>query len=184
MLKNLWTITVITSILVLSQRYLPNQLGSIFRPQNPQPISNSQDESQPTNMAQTAPFSDLEKLTHQKVNEYRASKNLPPLEFSAQISQQSRIHSQAMAEGKVAFSHAGFEQRAEKLSQPIPYREIAENVAYNSGYSNPAAEAVEGWIDSSGHRKNMEGNYNLTGIGIAKNSAGEYYFTQIFIRSR
>jgi uncharacterized protein YkwD len=27
----------------------------------------------------------------------------------------------------------------------------------------------------------MEGNYNLTGIGVAKNAEGEYYFTQLFI---
>jgi uncharacterized protein YkwD len=28
----------------------------------------------------------------------------------------------------------------------------------------------------------MIGDFNLTGIGVAKNRAGEYYFTQIFIK--
>lgn len=66
----------------------------------------------------------------------------------------------------------------------IPYRAAAENVAYNRGYTDPVAKAVEGWLNSSGHRRNIEGNYNLTGIGVAKNSQGAYYFTQIFILKR
>jgi uncharacterized protein YkwD len=57
-------------------------------------------------------------------------------------------------------------------------------VAYNQGYSKPDEQAVEGWIKSSGHRKNMEGDFDLTGIGITKNAKSEYYFTQIFIKSR
>ena len=49
------------------------------------------------------------------------------------------------------------------------------------GYQDPVSTAVDGWIKSDGHRQNMEGNYNLTGIGVAMNPQGEYYFTQIFI---
>jgi uncharacterized protein YkwD len=30
----------------------------------------------------------------------------------------------------------------------------------------------------------MEGNFNVTGIGVAKNDKGEYYFTQLFILER
>jgi uncharacterized protein YkwD len=30
----------------------------------------------------------------------------------------------------------------------------------------------------------MIGNYDLTGIGVASNSQGEYYFTQIFVLKR
>ena len=44
--------------------------------------------------------------------------------------------------------------------------------------------AVDGWIKSDGHRKNIESQFNLTGIAIAKNAKGEYYFTQLFVRSR
>jgi len=44
--------------------------------------------------------------------------------------------------------------------------------------------AVKGWINSPGHQKNMVGDYNLTGIGIAKNNVGEYYFTQLFVKKR
>jgi uncharacterized protein YkwD len=127
---------------------------------------------------------ELKQAVFQKVNEYRVSQNLSPLKLDPVISQPSEQHSQNMATGKVTFSHAGAEQRFEKIYNKISYQKIAENVGYNSGYNNPAEQVVEGWIKSDGHRKNMLGDYNLTGIGVAKNTEGEYYFTQIFVKSR
>lgn len=127
---------------------------------------------------------ELKQAVFQKVNEYRVSQNLSPLKLNSTMSQLSQQHSQNMATGKVPFSHEGAEQRFEKISNTISYQKIAENVGYNSGYSNPAEQVVEGWIKSDGHRKNMLGDYNLTGIGVAKNPEGEYYFTQIFVKSR
>ncbi len=126
----------------------------------------------------------LKQSVFQKVNQYRVSQNLSPLTLDATISQPSMQHSQNMATGQVPFSHDGAEQRFDKISNQISYQKIAENVGYNSGYNNPAEQVVEGWIKSDGHRKNMLGDYNLTGIGVAKNDKGEYYFTQIFVRSR
>jgi uncharacterized protein YkwD len=89
-----------------------------------------------------------------------------------------------MASGAVAFSHDGFSERVQAIALVIPYSGAAENVAYNQGHSDPATKAVEGWLKSTGHLANIKGNYNRTGIGIAKNAKGEYYFTQIFILSR
>ncbi len=125
----------------------------------------------------------LEQSVHQQINQYRASHNLPPLTLDPRISEQARLHSRAMANGKVPFGHGGFEQRIQTINRVIPYRSAAENVAFNKGYSNPVQQAVEGWIKSPGHRINIEGQYNLTGIGVVKNAKGEYYFTQIFIRT-
>ncbi|MEG4274765.1 CAP domain-containing protein [Microcoleus sp. M2_B4] len=134
-----------------------------------------------TKVASSA-ITDLEKAVNQQINQYRASKKLPPLSIDPQISQVARIHSENMANGKVRFSHDGFEGRAKAVT--IPYKSVAENLAYNFGYSDPVRNAVEGWIKSDGHRKNMEGQFNVTGIGVAKNAKGEYYFTQLFVRSR
>lgn len=131
-----------------------------------------------------AEFAAMEESVHQQVNQYRQSRNLPPLKLDARISEQSRIHSQDMASGKVPFSHNGFEGRVKAIAKSIPYRKAGENVAYNMGYSNPGKQAVEGWIKSPGHRQNMEGDFNLTGIGISKNAKGEYYLTQVFIKRR
>jgi uncharacterized protein YkwD len=129
-------------------------------------------------------FATLEQSVHQQVNRYRQSRNLPPLTLDSRISQQARVHSEAMASGRVPFSHNGFDARVRAIAQSIPYRRVAENVAYNQGYSDPGQQAVEGWIKSSGHRQNMEGQFDMTGIGITKNAKGEYYFTQIFIKRR
>ena len=134
-----------------------------------------------TNLASTS-IADLEKAVNQQINQYRASKKLPPLTVDSRISQQAKIHSENMASGKVKFSHDGFDGRVKAIT--IPYQSVAENVAYNMGFSDPVRNAVDGWIKSDGHRKNMEGQFNLTGIGIAKNAKGEYYFTQLFVRSR
>lgn len=127
-------------------------------------------------------FAALEQSVYQQVNQYRQSRNLPPLKLDARISEQARLHSQEMARGRVPFSHQGFEGRVKAIAKSISYRRAGENVAYNQGFSNPGQQAVEGWIKSTGHRENMEGNFDLTGMGVAKNARGEYYFTQIFIK--
>jgi uncharacterized protein YkwD len=129
----------------------------------------------------TADIAVLERAVYQQINEYRISRNLSPLTVNELISQQARMHSENMARGIVEFSHEGFQQRISALKTTIAYRSAAENLAYNQGYADPATSAVAGWLDSLSHRQNIEGNYNLTGIGIAKNQQGEYYFTQLFI---
>ena len=126
----------------------------------------------------------LEQETNRRVNQYRLSKNLPPLTMNAEISYVARQHSRDMATKNATFSHDGFDNRAKAVGKTIPYRSFAENLAYIKGHPDLAEVAVKGWINSPGHRKNMEGNFNLTGVGIAKNSDGEYYFTQLFLLQR
>ncbi|MBW4636046.1 MAG: CAP domain-containing protein [Iphinoe sp. HA4291-MV1] len=129
----------------------------------------------------TIKSTDLERSIFDDINRYRASKGLPKLSLNTRISRQARIHSQNMANGKIPFSHQGFRRRVSAI--PIRYRSAAENVAFNLGYSDPAQEAVAGWLHSPGHLANIKGNYNMTGIGVATNSQGEVYLTQIFLRS-
>ncbi len=116
-----------------------------------------------------------------RVNQYRQSKNLPPLTIDPIISAQAKAHSEKMARvGKIG--HEGFNDRVQSVSKEIVYRSASENVGYSVGYAQPEAIVVEDWIGSPGHQKNMVGRYDLTGIGSAKNARGEIYFTQIFIR--
>jgi uncharacterized protein YkwD len=59
---------------------------------------------------------------------------------------------------------------------------LAENVAV--GFPN-AETVVEGWMNSSGHRKNILDSEVLeTGIGVARSSAGGLYYCQVFGRRR
>ncbi len=123
----------------------------------------------------------LEQSVFQKINQFRQQKGLAPLSLNITITQQARQHSQTMASSRV-LSHDGFAGRVKAISRSIPYTGAAENVAYNKGFSDPVSQAVNGWLKSPGHLKNIMGNYKLTGVGVAQNSQGEYYFTQIFLR--
>lgn len=136
--------------------------------------------------AQTAPaaasLQELEREIHARINAYRRSQNLPPLVLSPAMDTVARQHSQAIAAGQVGFSHAGFEGRARQLRATFNYRRVAENLASNRGFGSPAAKAVEGWLGSSGHQRNIVGSFNRTGIGVARASDGTYYFTQLFLQ--
>ena len=126
----------------------------------------------------------LEATIDQQINQYRQSQNLPPLKLDDRLSTQARMHSEAMARGEVPFSHDRFDERADAISQIIPYRSVAENVAYNQGFTDSATQAVDGWLKSTVHLKNIEGDFAFTGVGVAKNDRNEYYFTQIFVLQR
>jgi uncharacterized protein YkwD len=120
------------------------------------------------------------------VNQHRVSIGLEALEWNETIAIECRDHSRNMASGSVSIAHDGFDQRAANIGDTIPYTLIGENVAYintgASGSSSPASLALNGWLNNTLHRDNIEGNYNLTGVGVAKDGS-EYYFTQIFVNS-
>ncbi|MCF4967067.1 CAP domain-containing protein [Nostoc sp. CMAA1605] len=147
-------------------------------PNNEQSLSTVSRQVATSNSYQTTA---LEKSVFEQINRYRVSRKLPRLTLNANITRQARIHSRNMARGKAPFSHEGFERRVYAL--PLRYKSAAENLAFNRGYNDPANQAVVGWLESPGHLKNIQGNYNLTGIGVATNQKGEVYLTQIFLRT-
>jgi len=122
----------------------------------------------------------LEQQVQRLVNQYRISRHLPPLISHETISQQARKHSQAMANREVPLGHDRFERRERAISEVLSFSAAAENVAYIQGYSDTAQNAVNGWLRNTRHRENIEGDYTLTGIGVAIDRHGAYYFTQIF----
>jgi uncharacterized protein YkwD len=114
------------------------------------------------------------------VNEYRRSKGLPALQANSFISSVALGHSRDMLTGKTPFGHDGFRDRINRISGQLGKLHVAaENVA-----SGPmgAREVVDGWLHSPGHRRNIEGDFRLTGIGLAEGRNGMIYFTQIFVR--
>jgi len=125
-----------------------------------------------------------EQKIHQLINQYRISMNLPSLELNERISQLAREHSQAMATKKIPLGNCGFKQRIRKIALFLRYKAASENVALYQG--NPVNEEiiVQFWLKSAKHRNIIQGDYNLTGIGIAKDSDDKYYITQIFIRNK
>lgn len=123
---------------------------------------------------------ELEQSILEQINQHRAERGLGPLALDPELCKQARSHSQSMAEQR-SMNHNGFDQRMATVSRSMSYSNASENVAYNQGYPDPDDRAVVDWINSPEHRQNIEGEFNLTGIGIVRNAQGEYYFTQIFV---
>lgn len=130
-----------------------------------------------TGIRGNANLSAITREVHDLVNDYRRKKGLQVLDWNEAAAAQALQHSQNMASKKVPFGHGGFDNRVKYIRAQTPNTfGFAENVAM--GYPT-AQEVVKGWINSPGHRKNMEGNFNAAGIGIASN--GELWYTQIFV---
>ena len=126
----------------------------------------------------------LERRMFDLVNEHRAGMGLPRLTYDPLVSEIARSHSRGMARGDVRFGHRGFHARARAIRVFRRSEWISENVAYNlfERRESPGT-AVKGLLGSRKHRRNLEGVYHYTGVGVARSdSTGAYYYTQLFVR--
>lgn len=114
------------------------------------------------------------------INHYRITHRLPLLQTSTIIAAEAKKHSMDMANHRLSFGHQGFPKRIKRICRRIKgCNGGAENVAFN--YKPNVV--TKGWLASPGHKRNIDGHYNLTGIGIARDKNGKIYYTQIFIRA-
>ncbi|KAK2959305.1 putative Alkaline phosphatase [Blattamonas nauphoetae] len=112
-------------------------------------------------------------------NDYRATKGLSALQWNQPIHDVSLLHSHEMATKRKGFDHRGFSNRVDSL--PFKARSSAENLFMSTVEHNFAQDAVNGWIRSPGHQKNLVGSFTLCGIGVEKDpSSGKIFATQIF----
>lgn len=115
------------------------------------------------------------------INQYRHQHGLTQLMMNDKIVAEAKQHSQDMANHSVPFGHKYFLSRIRRLNSEIKHSNAgAENVAYR--YKN-AKDVVKNWLLSPGHKRNIDGNYNLTGIGVVRDKEGNLYFTQIFLKT-
>ena len=118
------------------------------------------------------------------VNEERSAQNLNPLSWDDQLHEAARGHAEDMAANNY-FNHTSLDGRtfADRIEAAgYDWNAAAENIA--AGYSTPQA-AVNGWLNSSGHRQNLlSSTYCDLGVGYAYNAASTYdhYWTQDFGR--
>ena len=132
-----------------------------------------------THQAQTD--ADYQRQILYYVNAYRAKHHLRALTLNPLISEEAAAHSLDMARHAKRFGHDGFSARIKRLYRRIKHcNGGAENVAY---YKLSPKQLVDAWMASAGHRHNILGPYQLTGIGIAHSKKGWAYFTQIFLRT-
>lgn len=128
---------------------------------------------------------DLERRVFNLLNTERRSQGLEALEWNDDVAAVARLHSRNMADQKF-FSHRGsdgsmVDDRADRMGLGA-WRVIGENIAYMRGYDDPAALAVEKWMESTAHRKNLLGpNWKESAVGVAITKDGTYYMTQVFL---
>ena len=127
----------------------------------------------------------LEREVFALINAERRRHDLGQLEWNDKLASLARLHSQNMAREKF-FSHRGsdgsmVDDRADRLGLGT-WRAIGENIAYMRGYDNPAELAVQKWLESTGHRKNLLGpTWKESAVGVAITADGTYYFTEVFL---
>lgn len=115
------------------------------------------------------------------VNIERGKAGLKPLTMNWELSRIARYKSQDMI-NKNYFSHI-----SPTYGSPfnmmenfgLKFTSAGENIAM--GQKTPA-EVVTSWMNSPGHRANiLNKSYTQLGVGLAKNTSGVCYWTQMFI---
>jgi len=127
----------------------------------------------------------IEHKVHQLINEERKSNGLSALEFAEDLSLVSKLHSLDMSANKF-FSHENLDGQTPtdrgadlkyyciKIKGIYVTSGIGENIfminSTNTFWHQPdeiAKRAVNGWMNSEGHRKNiLNVEYELEGIGV------------------
>lgn len=116
------------------------------------------------------------------VNIERSKKGLQALKADWEISRVARYKSQDMINKKY-FSHTSptYGSPFNMLENfGIRFSSAGENIAY--GQQTPEA-VMKSWMNSAGHKANiLSPSYTHIGVGLAKNSSGVCYWTQMFTK--
>ena len=116
------------------------------------------------------------------LNAERSSNSLPVLASDPDLREVAVAHSEDMFLNDF-FDHVNpnDETPADRADVAgIEYDLIGENIAMNSGYSDPVQVAHDSLMASPGHRANiLSDQYDHVGIGIATDG-DVYYYTQLF----
>ena len=142
--------------------------------------------SSPSPAAVTVAASGDERRAFELINAERQRRGLRPLVMDGSLTRLARYHSESMARGGY-LSHTdrqGLDLRGRADALGLRnWKAIAENIAYNQGYKDPTAFAVERWMISEKHRENIVNDeYTHAGVGVVRAQDGTYYFTQVFMR--
>jgi uncharacterized protein YkwD len=112
------------------------------------------------------------------INNHRIANNLNALNDMSKVKATAYSHTDYMR-NKKEVSHDNFYQRSSSLKNNPGATKVGENVAY--GYSS-AQSVVNAWLNSSGHKEIIEGDFTNFDISAEKDPQGKWYFTNIFIK--
>jgi uncharacterized protein YkwD len=97
-----------------------------------------------------------------ELNEYRSSQGLSVLEDNTTLD----LAAQERAEGMCATNNWSHEGDWTVLDQYYEYTTAGENLYYFPVVENQAESALDSWVKSPGHLKNIVGDYTQTGVGV------------------
>lgn len=124
-------------------------------------------------------YNDSELETMQLINDYRVRIGLNALQKINHISYKCQEHNAYMIANNVV-NHNDFTARSENIMGVLGATNVGENVAYNYKTSEAVLQA---WLESPGHKENIEGNFTHFGISVTTDPAtGKKYYTNIFVR--
>jgi uncharacterized protein YkwD len=131
-------------------------------------------------------LAEIEREIEARINEIRIEHGLEPLEHNETLAAVARAYSCRMArEDFFAHESPDGDMVADRVvAADVRYRVVGENLAMIGGMGNPGEAAVEGWMESEGHRENLlRSNYEESGVGAC--TEGEaIYFTHVFLQPR
>lgn len=115
------------------------------------------------------------------INDYRVSNGMNALQIINHISYKSEEHNEYMIEHNVV-NHDYFEARSNNIIQVLGAVKVGENIAFNFSTPNSALHA---WLNSPGHKANLDGDYTHFGISISIDPAtGKKYYTNMFMKKK
>jgi uncharacterized protein YkwD len=123
-------------------------------------------------------YSAIESETLRLINEHRLSIGLKALQINNHISYKCLEHNKYMVQ-KNEMNHDNFSSRSENIMRLLKAQKVGENVAHKY---KTAADVLQGWLNSPGHKENIEGDYTHFGIAVTSDAAGDKYFTNIFAK--
>lgn len=136
------------------------------------------------NLAEAKTVAEEEREVILAVNAYRAKKGLPGIGYDERIARVARVHSANMAAHRIPFGHSAFGRRMSALYSIFKNADGgSENVAYFPKSKSPA-QVVAMWLTSPGHRRNIEGNFQTSGVGIVHDARGYVYYTHTFLHEK
>ncbi|WP_282070047.1 CAP domain-containing protein [Olleya namhaensis] len=112
------------------------------------------------------------------INQHRISIGLNVLVSHQLIKGQAFSHTDYMTDINEV-NHDHFFNRKSFLVDNADAIKVSENVAY--GFSS-AASVVNAWLNSEGHRGNIEGDYTDFEISAELGENNKWYFTNIFMK--
>jgi uncharacterized protein YkwD len=154
-------------------------------PHNVPSPADSPTTSEPAASPSLGDASVIERRAFEKTNQVRIENGLPPFVWDADLCRLARTNSENMAR-RGYFAHItpeGLRLRDRARAAGIlHFSLLGENIAYNQGYDDPGAFAVERWMSSPGHRANiLYTGFQGSAIGTFVSADGAVFLTQVFI---